>query len=374
VGRHLTYVIFVGITQIILYAIGLPVLVFVFLWRHRDELDKPVVKFRYGLFFAGFRPKKYYWECVVALRKESTVLLAVFGPQMGIPMLAHVALLVFMVQILVQMLGQPYDARQMKLQLLDVTSIVICWGTMWSGFFFYSPRPPSQKPALEFLTVLVVLVNVMYMLVLLYSMCSETCREHESNSVVKMFRRRTSSMKNVLVRTSSRRAVNNSVRRAGSVQHVQNPISQDMASRNNTSDGNHSTARPEATVQNPNSQDMVEIEMTSITTISNTNALSRSPPVSKSIRKDNKKHRRKTVLDKIKSKKNKSNQPPLPKTEAQTARRERMRSLHTKRQSLNETDGTVSVFSYDNPSINKNEEKTVEQTEDSELENATKIV
>jgi hypothetical protein len=219
-----------------------------------------------------------------------------------------------------------------------------------------------------------VLVNVMYMLVLLYSMCSETCREHESNSVVKMFRRRTSSMKNVLVRTSSRRAVNNSVRRAGSVQHVQNPISQDMASRNNTSDGNHSTARPEATVQNPNSQDMVEIEMTSITTISNTNALSRSPPVSKSIRKDNKKHRRKTVLDKIKSKKNKSNQPPLPKTEAQTARRERMRSLHTKRQSLDETDGTVSVFSYDNPSINKNEEKTVEQTEDSELENATKIV
>ena len=343
---------------------------FVFLWRHRDELNKPVVKFRYGLFFAGFRPKKYYWECIVALRKESTVLLAVFGPQMGIPMLAHVALLVFQVQILVQLIGQPYESRQMKLQVLDVTSIVICWGTMWSGFFFYSPRPPSQKPALEFLTVLVVLVNVLYMLVLLYSMCSETCREHESNSVVKMFRRRTSSMKNVLVRTSSRRAVNSNVRRAGSVQHVQNPISQDMASRkNDDSDGTYSTARPQATVQHPRSQDMVEIEMTSITTISNTDALSRSPPVSKSTRKNKKKHRRKTVLDKIKSKKNKSNQPPLPKTEAQTARRERMRSLHTKRQSLDEMDGTtVNVFSYDNPSINKNEEKTVEQKEDSELQ------
>ena len=88
VGRHLTYVVFVGITQIILYAIGLPVLVFVFLWRHRDELNKPVVKFRYGLFFSGFTQEKYYWECIVALRKESTVLLAVFGPQMGIPMLA----------------------------------------------------------------------------------------------------------------------------------------------------------------------------------------------------------------------------------------------------------------------------------------------
>ena len=139
------YTVFVGITQIILYAIGLPVLVFVFLWRHRDELTKPVVKFRYGLFFAGFRKEKYYWECIVALRKESTVLLAVFGNVMGIDMLAHVALLVFMVQILVQLIGHPYEPRQMKLQVLDVTSIVICWGTMWSGFFFYSPRPPVRK-------------------------------------------------------------------------------------------------------------------------------------------------------------------------------------------------------------------------------------
>ena len=341
VGRHLTYVIFVGITQIVLYAVGLPALVFVFLWRHRVELNKPVVKFRYGLFFAGFRQEKYYWECVVALRKESTVLLAVFGPQMGIPMLAHVALLVFMIQILVQMIGQPYEWRQMKLQVLDVTSIVICWGTMWSGFFFYSPRPPSQRAALEFLTVLVVTINIIYMFVLLYLICSETCREHEDSSVVKMFKRRTSSMKNVLVRIRSSTAVNSSVHRAGSVQHVQNPIAQDM----------------------------VEIEMTSITTISSNHALSRPQPASKSNLRNNKKNRRKTVLDKIKSKKNKSHQPPLPKTEAQTARRERLRSLHTKRQSLDGMDeGTVSVLSYDNPSINQNKERTGEQKEDSELQ------
>ena len=236
-----------------------------------------MVKFRYGLFFAGFRQEKYYWECVVALRKESTVLLAVFGPQMGIPMLAHVALLVFMVQILVQMLGQPYDARQMKLQLLDVTSIVICWGTMWSGFFFYSPRPPSQKPALEFLTVLVVLVNVMYMLVLLFLMCSETCREHENNSVVKMFRKRTSTMKNVLARKSSTR---NNTRH---LVQVENPaLSQELAeiemvSRNNTSNGY--TSR----------QDLVPI-----------------PLPKNSVGETKRKNRAKNKMNKIKSKKIKS--------------------------------------------------------------------
>ena len=130
-GRHVVYAVAIGGSQILMYAIGLPLLVFVFLWRHRHELTKPVVRFRYGLFFAGFRKDKYYWECVVAMRKESTVLLAVFGPQMGVAMLAHVALLIFMVQILIQLVGHPYDPLRMKLQVLDVASICICWGTMW---------------------------------------------------------------------------------------------------------------------------------------------------------------------------------------------------------------------------------------------------
>lgn len=123
VGRHLTYAILVGGSQIILYAIGLPLLVFLFLRRHRDELDKPVVRFRYGLFFAGFREEKYYWEVVVAMRKESTVILAIFGSQMGVAMLAHVALFVFMVQMLFQLIGNPYDPQRHKLQIMDIMSI-----------------------------------------------------------------------------------------------------------------------------------------------------------------------------------------------------------------------------------------------------------
>jgi len=45
---------------------------------------------------------------MVAIRKESTVILAVFGPQMGVAMLAHVALFVFMIQLLVQVSPRHY--------------------------------------------------------------------------------------------------------------------------------------------------------------------------------------------------------------------------------------------------------------------------
>jgi hypothetical protein len=198
--------------------------VYVFLFRHRHELNKPVVKFRYGLFFSGFRDDRYYWECIVALRKESTVILSVFGPQMGAAMLAHVALLVFMLQILVQLAGHPYDI--VKLQVLDVASICICWGTMWSGFFFYTPRPPSQKQALMALTMTVFVVNVLHMLVLLLSMCSQTCKENANSPIVQALSQKTGNLRRKLPRSTglSRIASNTHQRQGNEKVDVPNPI------------------------------------------------------------------------------------------------------------------------------------------------------
>ena len=167
VGRHLTYAILVGGSQIILYAIGLPLLVFLFLRRHRDELDKPVVRFRYGLFFAGFREEKYYWEVVVAMRKESTVILAIFGSQMGVAMLAHVALFVFMIQMLFQLIGNPYDPQRHKLQIMDIMSICkFSRGNPFSYTVLYIYRTPQVEHILyscfSYLTLYVSCLSLSY--------------------------------------------------------------------------------------------------------------------------------------------------------------------------------------------------------------------
>ena len=241
--RHLFFAVAVGITQIVLYAIGLPFVVYVFLWRHRGELDKPVVKFRYGLFFAGFRQKRYYWECVVALRKESTVMLAVFGSRMGVAMLAHVALLVFMVQILVQLIGQPYGPGHGILQILDVSAISLCWGTMWSGFFFYTPRPPDQKAALVFLTMAVVIVNTIYMMVLLYAICFKACKEHEDISVMQVIHKKTNGFRDVARGHLSRMVARQISKPNVDTVHVSNPGMTYFAEVEMTGGGPNSTER-----------------------------------------------------------------------------------------------------------------------------------
>ena len=194
VGRHLYMAIIMGGGQILLYALGLPIVVFFFLHRHKHELDKPVVKFRYGLFFAGFRHERYYWECIVALRKESIVVLAVFGPSMGTSQLAHVALIVILFQVLVQLVGSPYQTtvHARRLQVLDVASLLVCWVTMWSGYFFHSVEFASRGESLEILTIGVIVINVLHMSILIYNMLHEMCLEKKDTELMKKISKRIS--------------------------------------------------------------------------------------------------------------------------------------------------------------------------------------
>ena len=108
-------------------------------------------------------------------------------------MLAHVALLVLSLQLLIQMIGHPYTAHQQLLQTLDVASICVCWFTMWSGFFFLGVKQDWDRNLLLLLTMVVLFVNIIHMVVLLGSMIMEICKENKESKLIN----------NLLVRTSS---------------------------------------------------------------------------------------------------------------------------------------------------------------------------
>ena len=154
------------------------------------------MRFRYGLFFAGFRRERFYWECIVALRKESIVVLAVFGPNLGTSQLAHVALIVILFQVLVQLCGSPYadDARHRRLQVLDVGSLVVCWVTMWSGYFFLSVEFSSRNDELNILTIFIIVINITHMVWLVGNMLSEMCDEKKDSAVLQKIKKRATTL------------------------------------------------------------------------------------------------------------------------------------------------------------------------------------
>jgi len=85
-GRHLQWM-FLGIAQLLLYVIGLPILVLLFLRRNKHMevggLKKHATNVRYGLFYGAYKESMYYWEIVLTMRKVLVVALSVFGPGIG---------------------------------------------------------------------------------------------------------------------------------------------------------------------------------------------------------------------------------------------------------------------------------------------------
>ena len=65
VGRHLFMSMVFGLFQVIMYVLCLPLLSVFFMWRNHRNLDKHVVRTRYGLFLGGYRDDRYFWEIVL---------------------------------------------------------------------------------------------------------------------------------------------------------------------------------------------------------------------------------------------------------------------------------------------------------------------
>jgi len=135
---------------------------------------KNIVKFRYGLFFAGFREDRWYWEGVVALRKVAVVALGVFGPQLGVNFLAHWALLALGVASGLQLVGDPYESgiRERKLQVLEMSGLAVCWLTMWTANFFL-----HGEGDLMALTVMVITMHTAMAVAFLACIIQEQCRD-----------------------------------------------------------------------------------------------------------------------------------------------------------------------------------------------------
>ena len=109
--------------------------------------SNPVVISRWGLFFKGYKPSKYYWECVYALRKVSVVALSVFGKDLGVLRQSVMALWIILMCIIFELVGEPWReiTRAHKvLRRLEIGTLSVVWGTFWAGLMIHLSGPRSR--------------------------------------------------------------------------------------------------------------------------------------------------------------------------------------------------------------------------------------
>merc|ERR1711865_332751 len=189
VGRHTMMMWTFGVGQLIVYTFGLPMLVFIFLWRNRNNLQNQIPMTRYGLFYGAYKSDRFYWEVVITARKVSIVMLSVFGPAMGPILQAQVALLIFLICIVAEIYGDPYSEPTEEHKLLrrmELGSLLAQWWTMWSGLVIFQLGETSVMAMT--LTVLVVGGNALLLLWSLYQFVRAKIRESKEEKRLKLER------------------------------------------------------------------------------------------------------------------------------------------------------------------------------------------
>ena len=99
-----------------------------FLRRNRHRLNSGAVMTRYGLFFGGYREKRYYWETMIAARKASVVMLRVFGPALGVRAQAMCCLLLLLFYSVLEVAANPYKIttpRHTVLKQLELVQLLL---------------------------------------------------------------------------------------------------------------------------------------------------------------------------------------------------------------------------------------------------------
>ena len=108
--RHLFFTLAVSLPQIFLYTIGLPMTATLILMRHRKMLGNRQIQFRYGILFNGYRPRLYWWELTIAVRKVILVLIAgIYGVRLGPDMQVTVALLLLLIFTASHLVFSPFS-------------------------------------------------------------------------------------------------------------------------------------------------------------------------------------------------------------------------------------------------------------------------
>ena len=178
-GLHLYFALILGLCEVIIYVIGLPLTALFFLNRNRHRLSNRVVMTRYGLFYGMYRTRRYYWEVMIAMRKASVVLLRVFGSTLGIRVQAMCCLLLLLFFSVLEVAANPHKVitrRPTLLKWLELTQLLTCFCTMWAGLLMYDSKSVDTNVSMG-LTWIVIAANSLLMLFFVRTLVVECVHE-----------------------------------------------------------------------------------------------------------------------------------------------------------------------------------------------------
>ena len=70
-SNHIKWSFGLGLLNISLWGIILPMIIFIILYKNKENLDQFDIRYRYSFIYRGYNNKSFYWELVKMLVKIS---------------------------------------------------------------------------------------------------------------------------------------------------------------------------------------------------------------------------------------------------------------------------------------------------------------
>ena len=141
-GRHLSLVLSVGLSGLLLWVVGLPVWTGLVLREKRAQLGNESVRATYGFLYNGYAPRSYFWEVWGIVRKQLVAGVAVFLLRAGTLVQAFLLLLLLSLFLLASLRVRPF--LRPLLNSLELFSLAALLLTVFAGLFYLAARDPAS--------------------------------------------------------------------------------------------------------------------------------------------------------------------------------------------------------------------------------------
>ena len=191
-GKHASMLLISAVPLVLLHAIVVPTLIMMILRSagERKRQTDPVIMFRYGLLHSGYRKERYWWECLVMVRKFSVIVISTFATSDQTQL--NMSLAVIIIALHMHDTNRPFghgDApplpasasdekkherlaqnnSERSLHRYEMGSLLTLLLLVWSGVFFFANvcEMDAQMGVCTVLMIVVLVSNAAYLLLLL---------------------------------------------------------------------------------------------------------------------------------------------------------------------------------------------------------------
>lgn len=131
---HEKYSLTVALPFLLIFSLGVPTMVLLFLFKERKHIDDLRNRVCLGFLYNGYNHRHFYWEFVIVYRKIVIICLTVFLNTVSIPVQALFILLVLALSWQLQYNVKPFNSR--SLNSMELRSILVAGITIYCGMFY----------------------------------------------------------------------------------------------------------------------------------------------------------------------------------------------------------------------------------------------